>query len=193
MSLTFPVHFMHLSYIQYRSYNQEHFLVCRKCHMFCTFSVPIVCSTGHTTRNISWYICRKCHMFCIFSVPNLCSTGHITRNISWYAENVTFSVHFLYQSYAVQVIQPGTFLMCRKCQMFCTFSVPILYSTSFDQEHFLMCRNCNMFCAFSLGFSEYQLRIHACSVHARLYTTTWLHYFLMYLYIQKFCMIHRYR
>ena len=121
MSLTFPVHFMHLSYIQYRSYNQEHFLVCRKCHMFCTFSVPIVCSTGHTTRNISWY-----------------------------AENVTCSVYFLYQTYAVQVIQPGTFLMCRKCHMFCTFSVPILYSTSFDQEHFLMCRNCNMFCAFSV-------------------------------------------
>ena len=107
--------------MQYRSYNQEHFLVCRKCHMFCIFSVPIVCSTGHTTRNISWY-----------------------------AENVTFSVHFLHQSYAVQVIQPGTFLMCKKCHMFCTFSVPILYSTSFDQEHFLMCRNCNMFCAFSV-------------------------------------------
>ena len=113
MSLTFPVHFMHLSYIQYRSYNQEHFLVCRKCHMFCTFSVPIVCSTGHTTRNISWY-----------------------------AGNVTCSVHFLY-IFCTNPIQYRSynqehFLVCRKCHIFCTFSVPInqMQYRSYNQEHF---------------------------------------------------------
>ena len=109
--------------MQYRSYNQEHFLVCRKCHMFCIFSVPI-----------------------------LYSTGHITRNISWYAENVTFSVHFLYQLILCSTGHTTRNIfdvqeMSHVLYIFCTN--PIQYR-SFDQEHFLMCRNCNMFCSFSV-------------------------------------------
>ena len=45
--VTFSVYFLYLSYIQYRSFDLD-FLMCRNCHIFCTFPVPII----HTVQVI---------------------------------------------------------------------------------------------------------------------------------------------
>ena len=79
------------------------------------------------------------NMFSSFSVTILCSTGHTTRNIFDMQE----LSHVLY-----------------------TFCTNPMKNRSFNQEHFLMCRKCNMFCTFSVPtLYKSMCSVHACMPH----------------------------
>ena len=74
--VTFSVHFLYLSYIQYRSFDLEHFLICRNCHIFCTFPVPIIHTCSPVIRpgafrdvhNLSHVL----YNFCMNPILNQC-------------------------------------------------------------------------------------------------------------------------
>ena len=101
--VTFSVYFLYLSYIQYRSFDLD-FLMCRNCHIFCTFPVPII-HTVQVIRPGAFPDLQKLSHFLYISCTyhTYMQSGHSTWSISWCAQFVACSVQFLYESYTKSV------------------------------------------------------------------------------------------